>query len=729
VWFAQIDQGGCVKQIVALGMSALLSLGLLTTPGTAAMAETPGQVSVASAITCFNYDGSPAGRITGTNATEEPVELSITYDIPLQTLRRTTTVPAGGAIDESIGLPDQQSVTLQVFADGVRILSESDFVNCSPPATAADGAAAARFSFHCASSGAMAKIDVDNRLDVPSDLRIAFQQGARVHDARLAAGEAFSDSFSSLADDVPNDVRITLNGEELFFLAFTADCTNTAPDVTRQTHCDNPDGDNTTLTLTNPNRRSLSVVVEYSTRRAPTQWVPKWVQLRVPAYGTSVVPLHLEEDDPAPVRITYDLGGPSGYTRDLPLERMSVDCFGEWTEAPAPLMKGPNEAGTTLTVDTGEWAPVPDTMTYQWFRDGVSIPGATQPTYALSSADIGAHFTATVVAEKAGFQSITMQAGADRRVIFVPAPTITGQNSIGKVLTAVTAAWQPGPVPMIYQWYRNGIPIPGATSVTYQLAAADAGKSVTVEAIGYIWPPNNVTRLSAPFMVGGLLTTKTPTISGTAVYGNTLTANPGTWGPGTVTFKYQWNRNGAAIGGATGRTYKLGWADTGTTITVTVTGNRSGYAPAPKTSAGKAIQKAVTATTPKLTGAAKAGSTVTASRGTWGPSGISIRHQWYRDGRKISGATKSTYKVTNADKGLELKVKVTGSKSGYTTVTRTSAGKIVSPGNMWNCEYFSSQASAQRWFDRYYPDWGDVARLDPDNDRIACETYPYWRWR
>ena len=44
------------------------------------------------------------------------------------------------------------------------------------------------------------------------------------------------------------------------------------------------------------------------------------------------------------------------------------------------------------------------------------------------------------------------------------------------------------------------------------------------------------------------------------------------------------------------------------------------------------------------------------------------------------------------------------------------------PGNSKNCTDFSSQAEAQAWFDRYYPAYGDVALLDADNDRIACET-------
>ena len=76
-----------------------------------------------------------------------------------------------------------------------------------------------------------------------------------------------------------------------------------------------------------------------------------------------------------------------------------------------------------------------------------------------------------------------------------------------------------------------------------------------------------------------------PTITGTAKVGSTLTAVPGTWGPAPVTLTYQWKANGVAIVGATASTYKPVAADAGKTLTVTVTGTKTGYTTASKTSA------------------------------------------------------------------------------------------------------------------------------------------------
>jgi hypothetical protein len=57
---------------------------------------------------------------------------------------------------------------------------------------------------------------------------------------------------------------------------------------------------------------------------------------------------------------------------------------------------------------------------------------------------------------------------------------------------------------------------------------------------------------------------------------------------------------------------------------------------------------------------------------TWSPSGVTRTYQWYRDSAKITGATKSTYKLTKASKAHRITVRVTGKKSGYTTLSKTS---------------------------------------------------------
>lgn len=46
------------------------------------------------------------------------------------------------------------------------------------------------------------------------------------------------------------------------------------------------------------------------------------------------------------------------------------------------------------------------------------------------------------------------------------------------------------------------------------------------------------------------------------------------------------------------------------------------------------------------------------------------------------------------------------------------------PGDTKNCSDFATQAQAQNWFNTYFPYYGDIAKLDGNNDGRACESLP-----
>jgi GH35 family endo-1,4-beta-xylanase len=122
-------------------------------------------------------------------------------------------------------------------------------------------------------------------------------------------------------------------------------------------------------------------------------------------------------------------------------------------------------------------------------------------------------------------------------------------------------------------WQRVAAARAGAAALTnvriYTIDGVNAVKTATnalTTAIGH---------LQRPFTRTG-----TPTVSGPATVGGTLTAHPGDWEPQPVTLSYQWYRSGTAIDGATGSTYTLVDADEGQRISVAVTGSEPGYASA-----------------------------------------------------------------------------------------------------------------------------------------------------
>ncbi len=75
---------------------------------------------------------------------------------------------------------------------------------------------------------------------------------------------------------------------------------------------------------------------------------------------------------------------------------------------------------------------------------------------------------------------------------------------------------------------------------------------------------------------------------------------------------------------------------------------------------------------PTIKGTAKVGRTLTAASGTWAPKPTSLGYRWYRSGKAIAKASKSSYKLTKSDAGKTITVKVTAKKAGYETLTRTS---------------------------------------------------------
>jgi subtilisin family serine protease len=167
----------------------------------------------------------------------------------------------------------------------------------------------------------------------------------------------------------------------------------------------------------------------------------------------------------------------------------------------------------------------------------------------------------------------------------------------------------------------------------------------------------------------------TPRITGTLKVANTLTATAGTWDPAAIALTYRWHRNGAAISGATSRTYTLSGLDAGALLTVKVTGTRAGFATVTKTSGSTArIAPGVltSAPTPTVSGLANVGSRLTVAAGRWGPGAVTLSYQWNRNGSAIAGATASTYVLAPSDAGRTVTVRVTGRQTGYTSASKLS---------------------------------------------------------
>ncbi|GAA2524291.1 M1 family aminopeptidase [Rarobacter incanus] len=80
----------------------------------------------------------------------------------------------------------------------------------------------------------------------------------------------------------------------------------------------------------------------------------------------------------------------------------------------------------------------------------------------------------------------------------------------------------------------------------------------------------------------------------------------------------------------------------------------------------------VESATPTVSGKAVVDGAVTANAGSW-QAGAELAYQWFSNGAPIKEATSSAYTPTAADLGKHLSVAVTGSLTGYGTMTKTSS--------------------------------------------------------
>lgn len=251
-------------------------------------------------------------------------------------------------------------------------------------------------------------------------------------------------------------------------------------------------------------------------------------------------------------------------------------------------------------------------------------------------------------------------------------PTITGTPAVGQTLTAAAGTWGPAPVELSYRWYAGGTVV--GSGSTLALGADQAGAVITVAVTGTKAGYASATRTSAPTsaVAKGTLTSTVPTIGGSTTVGGTATVDAGAWGPAPVALAYQWSADGQTVG--TGASLVIGAGLAGKTLTVTVTGTKPGYTTLVRTSVGQQVAPGtLMAVQPRVTGKAQVGKTLKVVTGAWKPAPVALEIQWYADGVAIEGATGSRLRLAKALSGQRVSVKVTGSKTGYSDRTATSA--------------------------------------------------------
>lgn len=281
--------------------------------------------------------------------------------------------------------------------------------------------------------------------------------------------------------------------------------------------------------------------------------------------------------------------------------------------------------------------------------------------------------------------------------VSVASPVLSGAAGESRLLSTSEGSWMHAPSGYAYRWQRcaaNGAgcaDIAGATAATYRLTTADVGHTIRSEVSAHNTAGTSTFTTSAPSAAVVALpsATASPTLTGVAGVGKTLSTTTGAWNT-TVTAAYAWLRcadDGSgcvAIPRATAATYVLVPGDAGHTLEAQVSAtNAAGTTSALSNRSAVVVALPAATKAPHISGRARIGRRLSASLGTWSGPPTAYRYQWLRctarggSCKRIAHATQSTYRLTKRDAGHRLRVAVTAvDPAGSTTATSRATTRV-----------------------------------------------------
>jgi hypothetical protein len=388
-----------------------------------------------------------------------------------------------------------------------------------------------------------------------------------------------------------------------------------------------------------------------------------------------------------------------------------------------PTVSGTARQDETLTAAPGSWSAGAEVAyEYQWRRCDAAgkgcadVDGGFEPTYVLSSDDVGGTMRVVVTAlDDHGTGRATSDATA---VILTAAPVnlvlpaVSGSPIDGGTLTAEPGVWTTD-ASFAYQWQRcdgSGAAcenLPAGTDAELTLASADVGSTHRVVVTATNEGGSAVATSGAGPVVeaSAPVNDTAPQMSGPEAAGGTLDVDPGAWsGTPELAYAYQWRRcdwageNCEGIVDATEASYTLTTDDVGSRIRADVTATNAAGSAVASVLSGEIGPPAPPQLydAPLVYGEPNDGQVLTAYAGYWaGLEPIAYEYQWRSCDSEgaacedIAGATGETYTLTAGDLGTTVRLRVTATnasgseeaESEPTSVIVTAAPGLL--GNPW----------------------------------------------
>ncbi len=351
--------------------------------------------------------------------------------------------------------------------------------------------------------------------------------------------------------------------------------------------------------------------------------------------------------------------------------------FASFTLAPASTTSPSiSDVGGTLTCSTGSWEHDPLTYAYEWRRDGVAI--ATGPSYAVAPQDAGHALTCAVTARNLGGAAAAESgpAGGPPPPVSVGAPSIAGTPEYEQTLTCLAGDWSGAPTAYEFRWLRGGDDIDGETAATYRVTGADADRPIACRVVA-VGPGGRAAALApavTPPPAPALLTA--PALAGTALPGETLTCQPGTWSTTTaLSYRYEWWSGSDVVG--TDPQYAVREADRGTSVFCWIVArNGGGEASAMSNALVVPLLPPANLVAPRVVGTALAGRTVSCDQGAWtGAAGF--RYEWTVGGEPRWSWPGDRLMLEAGDRGAVVSCAVVAHNADWVEVTARSAAVVV----------------------------------------------------
>lgn len=318
-------------------------------------------------------------------------------------------------------------------------------------------------------------------------------------------------------------------------------------------------------------------------------------------------------------------------------------------------------------------------LSYQWYKDGVAIPGATNSSFSIASTSIGnAGLYYAIVTGSCGNRtsnSVTLAVNISPAITTQPVAQTICPGAIANFSVTATGSG------LTYQWKKNGVNITGANSSNFSIVGASAADAAdyTVSVIGLCSPAvlSNVASLT----VNGFTTITAQPVPQTVCIGAPINLSIAVTGNNLV---YQWRKDGTAIPGATASTYHVAASASGNAgiYDVLVTGACGPVISTPVTVTVNAVTSILTQPANQMIClGANASFSVTAA-------GVGLSYQWRKNGVVISNATLPTYNIINtiASNAGTYDVMITGTcgtiTSNPATLSFQTSGCITSIPNI-----------------------------------------------